>query len=81
MKADNPLDKHLTINRYPSHINDPAVFVADTLDIAWIAAQSVFEDKATPEVAIAIFDRIVSRMQVQSSFSDAPQQHSTNSGE
>lgn len=77
MKIDNPLDKHLKINRYPSYINDPVVWVADTMDIAWIAAQAVFEDKATPEIAVAIFDRIVSRMQAQSSLSDAPQTHST----
>lgn len=77
MKIDNPLDKHLAINRYPSHINDPVVWVADTMDIAWLAAQAVFEDKATPEAAVAIFDRIVSRMQAQASLSDAPHEHST----
>lgn len=81
MKSDNPLDKHLKINKFPNHITDPVVFVSGTLDIAWIAAQSIFEDKATPDVALAIFDRVVARMQEQSSFSTAPHRHSTNTDE
>lgn len=67
MKDTNPLDKHLAIAKYPNHITDAVVFVADTMDIAWLAAQSVFEDKATPELAVAIFDRIAARIQTQSS--------------
>jgi alkanesulfonate monooxygenase SsuD/methylene tetrahydromethanopterin reductase-like flavin-dependent oxidoreductase (luciferase family) len=42
----------------PPHIVDAAVYVRDTLDLAWKAAESVFDKKATPEIALAIYDRI-----------------------
>ncbi len=64
MKADNPFDKKLEIwkNRIPQQVRDASVFVTDTLDLSWAAAQSIFEDKATPEIALAIYDRLVDRM-------------------
>jgi hypothetical protein len=64
MKADNPLDKHLDINKQiPLDVRDSTVFVNDTLNIAWLSAQSIFEDKATPEIALQIYDRIKSHME------------------
>ena len=63
MKSENPLDLHLARNpRLPHGLRDAVVGVADTLDIAWLATQAVFEDKATPELALAVFDRIQSRI-------------------
>lgn len=74
MKTDNPFDRHLEAAKgMPSAVRDAAIFVTDTLDASWKAAQAVFEDKASPEVALAIFDRVVARMQAQSSLSDEPQ--------
>jgi hypothetical protein len=64
VKADNPFDKKLEIwkNRVPDSVRDASVFVTDTLDLSWASAQSIFEDKATPELALAIYDRVVERM-------------------
>jgi len=73
VKVENPLDKHLAINkRMPEGLRSAITEVVDHLDLAWMATQSVFEDKATPELALAVFDRLASRLQVQSSLRDAP---------
>lgn len=70
MKIENPLDKHLAINRQmPDDLRDAVTTLADRLDLAWMAAQSVFEDKATPELALAVYDRLLSELQVQRSLS------------
>ena len=45
------------LNR-PPYIVDAAVYVRDTLNLAWKAAESVFDKRATPEIALAIYDRI-----------------------
>jgi hypothetical protein len=60
MKINNPLDAHLQANeeRIPEDILGAVVDVNDTLNIAWLSAQAVFEEKATPELALAIYDRI-----------------------
>ncbi len=60
MKQDNPLDCHLKTNGtlIPEPVREAATFTADTLHIAWLAAQSVFEDKATPELALAVLGTI-----------------------
>ena len=68
MKTENPLDKKLELwesrGRTPAHVHDVVVFVSDTLELSWAAAQAIFEDKATPEAALAIFDRVCARMAV-----------------
>lgn len=74
MRAENPFDSHLAVADVPDAVVMASVFVTDTLDLSWKAAQAVFEDKASPELALAIFDRIVLRMQEQSSLPDAPQE-------
>jgi hypothetical protein len=33
------------------------------MDLSWAAAQAVFEDKATPEIALAIYDRMTNHAQ------------------
>src|SRR5260221_35716 len=60
MKNDNPFDKKLEIggDRMPAAVRDAAVFVTDTLELCWAARQSIFEDKATPEIALAVYDRV-----------------------
>lgn len=42
----------------PQHIGDAAAYVHDSMEIAWVASQSIFGREATVEGAIAIFDRI-----------------------
>lgn len=41
----------------PEDVRNAAVYVADTLDLCWLAAQTLFGNKAKPEHALAIFDR------------------------
>lgn len=62
MKADNPFDKKLEFSKkMPSHFRDAAIELTDTLDVCWAAAQAVFEDKATPEHAIALLPMFMAR--------------------
>jgi hypothetical protein len=64
MKANNPLDEHLKVSqgKIPEDILNATIYVNDTLYIAWLSAQSIFEDKATPEIALAIYDRLLQRL-------------------
>ena len=63
MKSKNPLDLHMERNKkIPYKVREAVLDIADTLDIAWLATQAVFEDKATPEMALAVFDRIQFRI-------------------
>jgi hypothetical protein len=68
MKTDNPFDKKLREwdKDVPGDIRDAAVYVTDTLELSWSAAQAVFEEKATPELALAIYDRITAKILAQS---------------
>lgn len=55
MQADNPFDRKLELNRHlPEGVREALINVNDTLEYAWLSAQTVFEEKATPEHAIAI---------------------------
>ena len=64
MKTGNPFDEKLKAqqNSIPEEILGSSVWVTDTLDLCWASAKAVFEDKATPEIAIAIYDRINQRI-------------------
>ncbi|HEY1755617.1 MAG TPA: hypothetical protein VGG72_09500 [Bryobacteraceae bacterium] len=64
MKTDNPFDRKIEIwkNRIPTELSGAAIFVTDTLDLCKAAAEAVFEEKATPEITLAIYDRIMLRM-------------------
>lgn len=64
MKADNPFDRALDIRKsIPSDVREESVWVVDTLDLCWDAARTVFEDMATPAIALAIFDRVAVRVE------------------
>lgn len=67
MKIDNPFDKKIEIwrGKIPSETCESAVYVNDTLDLCWASASSVFGDRATPEIALAIYDRVVSRAEMR----------------
>lgn len=64
MRTDNPFDRKLDAwsREIPPGVRDAAVFVTDTLDLSWASVQAVFEDQATPELALAIYDRIEKRI-------------------
>ena len=64
MKTDNPFDRHLAAvkSQMPDALRTASTTVADHLDVAWMIAQSVFEAKATPEHALAIYDRLVAAL-------------------
>ncbi len=65
MKSKNPFDAKLELlhrdPKTPEGLIDAAIYVVDTLGLAWAAAQSVFENRATPELALEIYDRIDAR--------------------
>lgn len=42
----------------PQHIGDSLAYVHDTLETTWLSARVIFGEKATPEVALAIYDRV-----------------------
>ena len=75
MNTDNPFDKKLEVwgARTPDGVRDAAVFVTDTLELCWAAARAIFEDKATPEAALAIYDRVRARIE------EAPRQKGATS--
>jgi hypothetical protein len=68
MKIDNPFDRKLKDwgNDIPQDVRDAAVYVTDTIELSWSAAQAIFEEKATPELALAIYDRITAKILAQS---------------
>lgn len=66
MKIENAFDTHLKVNEsIPSEIRDAAIDVNDTLNIAWLSAQSIFEDKASPEIAIEIYNLMQERLNLK----------------
>ncbi|MBP7861644.1 hypothetical protein KA183_08170 [bacterium] len=67
------LEKSFRAESFPqfSEVREASGFVVDTLDIAWSAAKSLFGDKATPDHAIEIYDRMILRIEaVQAQESD-----------
>lgn len=75
MKSENAFDRHLAlldrrfgdqdvVTHSPSlpEIKVAAIFVTDTLDLCKAAADAVFEDKSTPEAALAIYDLVIARI-------------------
>lgn len=42
----------------PTEALDAAIDVTDTMHLAWSATQSLFGKQATPELALALYDRI-----------------------
>ena len=55
---DRALEAANRARNAPPHLIEAAVYVRDTLNLSWKAADSVFGKHATPEIALAIFDRI-----------------------
>lgn len=55
---DKALDRLSKSRDVPAGMTDAAAYVNDTLELAWVSARSIFGKAATPDVAIAIYDRI-----------------------
>lgn len=64
MKVDNQFDKKLKDQKetIPADVRDAAIFVTDTLDICVASANTVFDTKATPDLALEIYDRLIEKM-------------------
>jgi len=62
MKSDNPFDRRIELGHIPETVAESGIFVTDTLDICWASAQAVFENKASPDHAIAIYALVLDRM-------------------
>ena len=64
MNIDNPFDKKLEAQKpvIPEKVAQAAIFVTDTMDLCWASAQAIFEDKASPDHAIAIYRLVSERM-------------------
>lgn len=62
MKANSSFDRKITSqSKMPVEIRDAAIELTDTLDLCWSAAQAVFEDRATPEHALALLPMFMAR--------------------
>jgi hypothetical protein len=62
MKVDNPFDRRLEAQtKMPTSLRDAAIHITDTLDVAWAAAQAVFEKDATPEHALTLLPLFLER--------------------
>lgn len=63
-----PFDEKLYIwgNGVPEDVRDASTWVNDTIDLSWVSACQIFGDKATPELALLIYDRISLRIKEQS---------------
>ena len=61
MKANNSFEKKLTAWKggVSEETADAAIYVTDALDLGWSAAQTIFGEDATPDIAIAIYDRMM----------------------
>lgn len=62
MKNDNPLDAALEAKKdMPESVRTAVTHTADVLEMAWLTAKSVFEDKAQPEHALALLPTLLER--------------------
>jgi hypothetical protein len=59
-----PLDAMLDTREglVPGDVITETVWVNDTLELCWASARQVFGEAASPETALAIFDRICARI-------------------
>jgi len=64
MKVDNQFDKKLKAQKetIPADVRDALIFVTDTLDICAASANTVFDTKSTPDLALEIYDRVIEKM-------------------
>lgn len=62
MEPDNPFDRRLeNLKRMPLGLRDAAIDLTGTLDLCWVAAQSVFGKAAKPEHALQLLPLFMER--------------------
>ena len=62
MKKINPFDTKLEAQmKIPDGVREAAIELTDTLDLCWAAAQTVFEQRATPEHALTLLPMFMQR--------------------
>jgi hypothetical protein len=64
MESMGPFQEFMDRNRgtsWRTGMREAAIYVNDTLYFPWLSAQQVLGSKATPEVALGIYDRMVQR--------------------
>lgn len=57
-KFDQRIDRLGNTSGVPNRLVDAAVYVNDTMEIAWMIAVEVLGEKATADSVVAIYDRI-----------------------
>lgn len=64
ISQNNPLDRKIDCwgSRIPSDVLGAVVWVNDTVELCWASARQVFGKDAKPELALQIYDRLVSRI-------------------
>ncbi|CAK0742691.1 hypothetical protein CCP3SC15_1210002 [Gammaproteobacteria bacterium] len=60
MKTDNPFDKAIKVRQIPDSMRDAAIYITDSLDLAWDSVRAVFEEQAKPEHALKILELFLS---------------------
>lgn len=49
-------------HRIPEDVREAITFINDTLELSWLAVKEIFGDKAIPEHAMQLYDRINQRI-------------------
>ena len=64
MQINNLFDAHIQLHssRMPPLLRDRAIELCDELDLCWLIARSVFEERAEPAQAIALCEQLRQRM-------------------
>ena len=60
VKVDNPFDRKLELlgQNSPAGVNDAAIYVSDTLEVATAMAVTHFGESPAWELVVALYDRI-----------------------
>jgi len=61
LDKDTPFDNKLELwsRRIPGRTRDAAIYVNDTLELAYASAKQNFGDEVDPSIALAVYDRIL----------------------
>ncbi|MGK7885471.1 MAG: hypothetical protein AB4057_12705 [Crocosphaera sp.] len=67
MSETDPFERRLKLRKpyTPHEVTDSAIWVHDTLELCWSSAQSIFKEQATPEIAIAILDKVMTKIEME----------------
>lgn len=62
MNIDNPFDKKLEAQKHmPESVRDALITSIDTLDVVWAGVQAVFQERATPDLAVMLLPHVLAR--------------------